>query len=603
MAKFSLLFKFNFVISALMFFVFLSFNNQYSLPSFLLLVAASVSSAALLYALLYLPLLPTVLFKRAGLYLCGGIFTLAHSAIALDFFIFRIYGFHINAMVIDIMLSPAAAESIDMGVAPLILGFAFIANLLTVQYFVIKRILQTQSASHQKLNKLYNKRVLIPLIAIIFIEKFSYGILAVYNKNETQIFFRVIHIYQPLTFNRFAAKYLDIHTKKAPTNTILKNGVLNYPLKPLSFNDKIKTPNIYFITVDSLSKFAVFADNTPNIHALKADSMVFTNHYSGGNATRFGIFSLFYGLNSTYWFPFLNENKGPVLIDTLKDINYDINIISSTNAHWPEFRETAYVNTVDTLHDDFAGVPWQKDELSSAKYLQAIDTSTRPQFSFLFLDAPHGYSFPPAFNKYNATDETINYVTMNKDSKNLDQVKARYKNSVYYNDHLVGQVIKKLKEDKLYDDAIIVFTADHGQETYEQGYFGHNSAFTQTQVNVSFMIKLPGNKHSEYTGLSSHNDLAPTLMSYIGVNNDTTDYSNGINLLNSDITREYIFTANWNNNAVITKDNTFVFSNLPNKMFKSEVRDNQTYKRSKGAEKINPKYLLEIMNANKQFIK
>jgi len=586
-----------------MFFVFLSFNNQYSLPSFLLLVAASVSSAALLYALLYLPLLPTVLFKRAGLYLCGGIFTLAHSAIALDFFIFRIYGFHINAMVIDIMLSPAAAESIDMGVAPLILGFAFIANLLTVQYFVIKRILQTQSASHQKLNKLYNKRVLIPLIAIIFIEKFSYGILAVYNKNETQILFRVIPMYQPLTFNRFAAKYLDIHTKKAPTNTILKNGVLNYPLKPLSFNDKIKTPNIYFITVDSLSKFAVSADNTPNIHALKADSMVFTNHYSGGNATRFGIFSLFYGLNSTYWFPFLNENKGPVLIDTLKDINYDINIISSTNAHWPEFRETAYVNTVDTLHDDFAGVPWQKDELSSAKYLQAIDTSTRPQFSFLFLDAPHGYSFPPAFNKYNATDETINYVTMNKDSKNLDQVKARYKNSVYYNDHLVGQVIKKLKEDKLYDDAIIVFTADHGQETYEQGYFGHNSAFTQTQVNVSFMIKLPGNKHSEYTGLSSHNDLAPTLMSYIGVNNDTTDYSNGINLLNSDITREYIFTANWNNNAVITKDNTFVFSNLPNKMFKSEVRDNQTYKRSKGAEKINPKYLLEIMNANKQFIK
>jgi len=117
------------------------------------------------------------------------------------------------------------------------------------------------------------------------------------------------------------------------------------------------------------------------------------------------------------------------------------------------------------------------------------------------------------------------------------------------------------------------------------------------------MIKLPGNVHSEYTGLSSHNDLVPTLMSYIGVNNDTSDYSNGIDLLNSDITREYIFTANWNNNAVITKDNTFVFSNLPNKMFKSEVRDNQTYKRSKGAEKINPKYLLEIMNANKQFIK
>jgi len=490
-----------------------------------------------------------------------------------------------------------------MGVAPLILGLIFITTLLIIQYLFIKKMLLTQNASHQKLNKVYNKRVLIPLIAIILIEKFTYGVLAVYNKNEIQILFRVIPMYQPLTFNRFAAKYLDIHVLEVQTNTILKNGVLKYPLTPLSFNDKLETPNIYFITVDSLSKFAISADNTPNIHALKADSMVFSNHYSGGNSTRFSVFSLFYGLNSTYWFPFLNENKGPVLIDTLKKINYDINIISSTNAHWPEFRETAYVNTVDTLHDDFPGVPWQKDELSTAKYLQTIDKNTSPQFSFLLLDAPHGYSFPPAFNKYNATDKTINYVTMHKDSKDLDQVKARYKNSVYYSDHLVGQVIKKLKKDKLYDDAIIVLTADHGQETYEQGWFGHNSAFTKTQVNVSFMIKLPGNVHSEYTGLSSHSDLVPTLMSYIGVNNDTSDYSNGIDLLNSDVTREYIFTANWNNNAVITRDNTFVFSNLPNKMFKSEVRDNQTYKRSKDAKKINPKYLLEIMNANKQFIK
>ncbi len=27
---------------------------------------------------------------------------------------------------------------------------------------------------------------------------------------------------------------------------------------------------------------------------------VFTNHYSGGNASRFGIFTLLYGINGTY---------------------------------------------------------------------------------------------------------------------------------------------------------------------------------------------------------------------------------------------------------------------------------------------------------------
>jgi membrane-anchored protein YejM (alkaline phosphatase superfamily) len=531
------------------------------------------------------------------------IFTAVHSFIALDFFIYRIYSFHINAMVIDIMLSPAAAESIDMGIYPPLLAITFIASILLIQYLFIQKLVKTNVTTKNRINKIYNKKVILPLIIIVLVEKFSYGILTIYSKNQIVMSFNVIPMYQPLTFTRFVSKHFDIKVEEGQSNTILKNGALKYPINPIVFNDKLNKPNIYLITVDSLSKFVVNEENTPNIHQLKSDSIYFSNHYSGGNATRFGIFSLFYGLNSTYWFPFLNENKAPVLIDALKEINYDINLVSSTNGDWPEFKQTAYVNTLDSLHDDFDGQPWQKDQQSTKKYLEIINDNKTPQFSFLFLDAPHGYSFPADFNKYNATNEDINYLTMSKDSHKLDQVKSRYKNSAYYNDDLVGKIIKQLKDDNLYDKSIIIFTADHGQEFYEQGYFAHNSAFTKTQVNVTFMIKMPGNQQSEYTNLSSHNDLVPTLLTYMGVKNPTSDYSNGINLLNDQLERDYIFTANWNNNAVITNDNTYVFSNLPNKMFKSEVRDNDTYKQQPNAPKINPQYLLSIMDANKQFMK
>ena len=397
-------------------------------------------------------------------------------------------------------------------------------------------------------------------------------------------------------------KHFDFKVEKVETNTISKYGKLNYPINPIAFKSAVKTPNIFVITLDSLSSFVVNKENTPNIEKLKLDSTVFENHYSGGNATRFGIFSLFYGLNSTYWFPFLNENKGPVLIDVLKQLNYDINLISSTSANWPEFRKTAYINSLETLQDKFEGTPWQKDQSSSNAYLASIQESQTPQFSFLFLDAPHGYSFPAEFNKYNASTKAINYLTIDKNDDQLQQVVSMYKNSVFYNDYLIGKIITQLKSAGLYDDSIIIFTSDHGQEFYQQGYFGHNSAFSKTQVKVPFVIKLPSNQHQKYSSLSSHNDLVPTLLSYLGVNNPVSDYSNGINLLNSAVKRDYVFTANWNKNAVITNNGTFVFSNLPNKMFRSEIRDNETYEKIANGKKINPKYLFKVMNSNKHFM-
>ena len=506
-------------------------------------------------------------------------------------------------MVLDILLSPAAADSIQLGTAPIISGCAYIIAMLAIQLFVARKCIDLSNTTKTQWNKRYNKHVILPLIFLTLIEKLSYGALSLYNRNEITMLFNAIPLYQPLTFGRLANKYFDFKAPVVQTNTINKNGALNYPLAPITFKAEKNKPHIFVITIDSLSKFAVNKENTPNIHALANDAYVFKQHYSGGNATRFGIFSLFYGLNSSYWFPALNENKGPVLIDALKQLDYQINIVSSTNADWPEFRKTAYVNVATDVLDKFDGSPWEKDRKSTTAYLDKISNVEKPQFSFLFLDAPHGYSYPPNHNKYHANDTNINYLTIGKDSPELAQVLARYKNAAFYNDALVGEVIRRLKRDKLYDDSIIIFTADHGQEFYEQGYFAHNSAFTTTQIQVPFIIKLPGNEHHSIDDLSSHNDFVPTLLTYLGVNNPSSDYSNGFDLLGNTYNRKYIYSANWNNNAVVSNGFTYVFSNLPNKMFKSQIRDNENYKHVIDGKKINPAILMQIMDDNKRFSK
>ena len=452
---------------------------------------------------------------------------------------------------------------------------------------------------------------MIPLFLIILSEKVSYGYLSLFSYNETVAKFKVIPLYQPLTANKFAAKYFGIKPEIQTQNTIQKEASLNYPLVPLKIKKDPHKINIFIFASDSVCETCVTDKVTPNIEKFKKDAIVFENHYSGGNATRFGIFSLIYGLNSTYWFSFLNANRGPVLFEVLNQLEYKIDIISSANTNWPEFRETCYVDVQKSIKDDFKGKPWEKDRESSNYLLERIEqcTQEKPLFSFIFLDAPHGYSSPKSFNPFKASEESINYLTVNKDGKDIKAVYAQYKNAVSYNDTLFGEMIEKLKAKGLYDESLIIYTSDHGQEFYEYGYFGHNSSFSRAQVVTPMIIKLPNSLKKEIelpsefpSILTSHNDIVPTLLTLLGLENKSSDYSNGKNIFDKTFSREYVFSANWNNNAIIDKEFTYIFSNLPNKMFKNEIRKNSDYKRVKGM-KIDSKRVLNILDENRRFLK
>ena len=604
---FSLFFKANMLLTIVLGLLFLQFIQEYQLTNFFLTLFGIISTFALLYLVYYIILLPLSFFKKIALYVAFFIFLVTNIALIVDYFIFKMYKFHINAMVIDILTSPDALDSIQLGIAPISLFCFIVVLFLFFKIFILKKLRSTPDQSKTWLNKKLNRVIIIPFFLLILFEKISYGFASLHNHHLILSSFSVIPLYQPLTFNRLAAKYFHYKPEIKIDNVISHKGKLKYPLKDLQLCKDTKVFPIIIILSDSLRYSSLSPEVTPNLEAFKQDALNFQNHYSGGNSTRFGIFSLLYGLHSTYWFKFLNSAKGPVLFDVLKQLNYEISIISSTNTNWPEFRKTCYVDVQENIHDDFKGVPWEKDEQSAAYFIQQIQNSQKKKalFSFVFFDAPHGYSYPPQWNKFNATGENINYLTATKGSKETEAALARYKNSVAFNDHLFGEMVKTLKMNNLYDEALIIFTADHGQEFYEYGYFGHNSSFSQAQTQVPMLIKLPKKFQgltSDTTQLTSHNDIVPTILDLLGVANPSSDYSNGVSLFHAKYARKYAFSANWNNNAIIMKNFTYVFSNLPNKMFQNEVRENRTYQK-RYDHKIASSTLIEIMNENTKFIK
>lgn len=591
--------------------VFLIYNDDYTIITFLPVFFGAISSAILLYILIYICLYIFKFTNKLIIYMSSFIFVLINISLIVDFLIFRLYKFHINAMVLNIITSPDAMDSIELGVFPVVVFLSIIISFIFFEIYFIKKILSRTAEENLAINKKMNNLLTIPFILIFLGEKLTYGVATLINKNEIITKFKVIPLYQPLTFNRLAAKLFDYKPVPKVENTINRKASLNYPLNPIILSENSNKFNIFIFASDAVRNSVINRDVTPNIEEFKKDAYTFNNHHSGGNATRFGIFSLIYGINSTYWFSFLSSTQKPVLFDVLKQLDYQIDIISSTNTNWPEFRKTCYIDILGSIKDDFNGKPWEKDKQSTEYFLNIIDKykKDKPIFSFVFLDAPHGYSYPKEFNKFKASDTNINYLTVSKDGKDIKSVFSRYKNSVNYNDALFLKMINKLKENNLYENSMIIYTSDHGQEFYEYGFFGHNSSFSKAQTNSPLIIKLPKNINNinlpdNYANnLTSHNDIVPSILSMIGIKNNPEDYSNGQNLFSKDFKRDFVFSANWNNNAIITNDFIYVFSNSPNKMFNNEVRDKNTYKKLKETSPTNTKMILSIMNENRKFLK
>ncbi len=87
------------------------------------------------------------------------------------------------------------------------------------------------------------------------------------------------------------------------------------------------------------------------------------------------------------------------------------------------------------------------------------------------------------------------------------------------NDHEIGVLVGELKRLGLYDDTLLVVTADHGEEFGEHGFDRHGHSVFDTLLHVPLVVKLPGSKPSGRRVASEVGliDVAPTLVTLAGL--------------------------------------------------------------------------------------
>jgi arylsulfatase A-like enzyme len=69
---------------------------------------------------------------------------------------------------------------------------------------------------------------------------------------------------------------------------------------------------------------------------------------------------------------------------------------------------------------------------------------------------------------------------------------ALYDAEILYMDHYLGTLVASLKRDKLYENTMIIVTADHGELFGEHGKHGHGRSLFQEEIHVPLIVKYPG---------------------------------------------------------------------------------------------------------------
>ncbi|MFL6575479.1 MAG: DUF3413 domain-containing protein [Povalibacter sp.] len=482
-------------------------------------------------------LLLTFIWPRPRAVLAVGIVcaALMLALLLLDTQVYQLYRFHINAGVMNLLFAGAASETFIFSDRVYLYACAIVAMVVIAAAFVAVLLWRAVARFHW----VTLPRNLAALI-VVGLLGFHLGHIWADAMGYEPVLEQpaILPLSYPATAKEslrkmgFAVRYGD------PLRSAERQDAspLSYPLAPLQCNANTKPPNIVFILVDSWRFDEMNERVTPHVAQFAPRTTRFTDHLSGGNATRIGVFSLFYSIPGTYWHQVLSEQQSPVFIDELQRQHYDVQVFRSAPLYSPEFDRTIFANVkAPRLRSKGAGpTDWDRDLTNDFhRYLQQRGDAQRPFFALLFYDSPHNFQVPAGYPlAFQPSASDVNYIRLNA---HTDPAPLRnlYRNSLHYVDELIGEALEDVERRGLLENTIVVITGDHGQEFNDAGknYWGHNSNFTRYQTGVPMLLYVPGQQGSVVRHRTTHFDVAPTLLhDYLGCTSQFSAFSVGHSL-------------------------------------------------------------------------
>ena len=315
--------------------------------------------------------------------------------------------------------------------------------------------------------------------------------------------------------------------------------------------------NVVLITIDTLRAdhlgcYGYDRATTPNIDRLANESMVFEWARSTCSATAPSVATILTGLHRVSHGVARNGSPLPDVVMTLPEImkqtGYATRGIISNPTIGPDlgfgqgFDEFGFPEDLNRSGPErFGGPPVVSAAVDS---LQRWSEDGSKFFMWAHFMDPHGPYFPPKpfRDAFPATDyelieplevsivegnhglEVIPRYQRVSGQKPGDMVKtrdyrARYDAEINYMDSLVGELLDTIRGLGLWDNTIVVFTADHGESLGEHEYFFQHGWYLYDDcLRVPLIIHSPESKGApRVTPGVSLVDLVPTILDMAGV--------------------------------------------------------------------------------------
>ncbi|MFW6270443.1 MAG: sulfatase-like hydrolase/transferase [Bacillota bacterium] len=360
---------------------------------------------------------------------------------------------------------------------------------------------------------------------------------------------------------------------------------------------KNKKPNIVIITADQWRGDCLGLYNnqhpvmTPHVNQLAAEGINFREAYAdcpvcmpqrltmltGQVASNFGETNNFHkraSIDSDHCLPRILTREGDYQTKAVGKMHFyperarfgfeHISLHPNDYVNWLE--ETEYAGmyrghglggnevypTVNAVPEKYTHTHWIIDE--SIEFLSRRDPE-HPFFLWMVFEEPHSPFDPP--EPYDRMYENISVssplipewdpeeISMIGNKRKafkydhlteemLIETRKKYYGQISHIDYQLGRFLGELKTKGLYEDTIIIFTADHGEHLGDYGTFGKNT-YLRGSANVPLIIRFP-QKFSPAEDVYEIDqpvltaDIFPTLMNYLDINHETE--TDGISLLN-----------------------------------------------------------------------
>ncbi|HAY96422.1 DUF3413 domain-containing protein [Shewanella sp.] len=467
--------------------------------------------AFIVYLICLFPLTLILPYSKILRGVAAVIATLSLCILLYDTIVYADYGMHLSPFAFD--LAWADLNALLRGTSYIVTPLAIIAIELTMANFLWKRI--------EKIQKLNLGNKVITLVCICFISSHLIHIWA--DAADITEITRFDDTY-PLSYPATARSFMESHGIDGSyqgDDVNHNTSVLSYPEQPLTCQADTKI-NVLMITIDSLRADMVDGKSMPFLHQYTENNQSFTQHFSGGNQFRTGMFSLLYGLQGSYGDARIFNSTSPLLTRSFQQAGYELGLflpetnlnLRSSQAMFNDFNPVIAKETNGSADADLHTV---------ASFNEWHSIQHKPWLALVNLKAPENFDTPVGFLG-------IETVKANTDLMPAQKVLFnQYRQSLYFVDQQLKAILANVP-----NDTLVIITGVNGK-MFTSNSDEANRNLSPQSVKVPLVIHWPNTGASKVKYRTSHYGIAPTLMTHVlGCTNNTTDYSAGRSLLQPD---------------------------------------------------------------------